>query len=74
MKVTTPSLFIIGVSIERVFTWATVELIEQIAKPVVSVKEQSTYVFPLPVDEKVGVVPMIGLLFESRRRIEIVEL
>lgn len=62
VKVTAPSVFATGVTIASVFTPETVELKLQVAIPLASVAEQADNVLPVPVAEKVGVEPAIGLL------------
>mgnify|MGYP000437965096 CR=1 FL=1 len=62
LKVTVPSVFATGVTIASVFTPETVELKEQVAIPLTSVDEHADSVLPVPVAEKVGVDPLIGLL------------
>jgi hypothetical protein len=62
VKVTEPSVFATGVTIASVFKPETVELKEQVAIPLTSVDEHAESVLPVPVAEKVGVEPLIGLL------------
>ena len=62
VKVTEPSVFATGVTIASVFTPETVELNVQVAIPVPFVTEHADSVLPVPVAEKVGVEPLIGLL------------
>ncbi len=62
LKVTEPSVFATGVTIASVFTPETVELKVQVAIPVAFVTEHADSVLPVPVAEKVGVSPAIGLL------------
>lgn len=66
VKVTEPSVFATGVTIAKVFTPDTVELKLQVERPLASVAEHADSVFPEPVAEKVGVLPLIGLLNASR--------
>jgi hypothetical protein len=62
MKVTLPSALMIGVAIESVLTSALVEVIVQVETPelLLTLHPLYTFVLPVSVAEKVGVVPAIG--------------
>ena len=75
VKVTFPSLFETGVTIERILISAFRELKAQIDTPEESVTEQALYEFEVPVSvaEKVGVSPSTAFPFTSRRVMVMVE-
>lgn len=63
-----------GVRKPIVFAWATVDLTVPEVCPAAFVAPGFVIVFPVPVAERVGLVPTIGLLNASRRVIETVVL
>lgn len=70
---TVPPVFATGATIARVFVSATIEASVQVETPLALLTEQPPSVFPVPVAEKVGVVPLMLLLKTSRRVMVIVE-
>jgi len=72
IKLTVPPERLMGVLIERVFNSAFVDFRVQVDCPDAFVELQVPYVLVVPVSvaEKVGTVPITGLLFTSSRVIE----